>query len=359
MEESQTSPFQIVTVRLKLMLAPINIGNIISGAKSALDRLIFRYNKHLKATIISYFNLKLVDKEVSNFYDSPFLNVPIIVSLMVFRPSKGQLIHGIVKRVSSTHLSLLVFGVISASIIKADLPKDLHYDHSSNTFVDKNNSANLISLGTKILFRVKDVLTDKNYITINGQMTDSDTYITGHEEIKVETPKKLNKNQQQQQKNVNNNSSDIVKFNDEEEETTAVSVEEPSSTKAEKKDSKKEKKVKSDSESESESESSESSESESESDEKSKKQKKNSNNKKEESKKKSKKEESSESESSESESSSDDKKKKKKQTTPKKKTKRKRDQRMKVAMKVAAVVKMRNQKRKERVINPDFSIFTN
>ncbi|GAM27169.1 hypothetical protein SAMD00019534_103440 [Acytostelium subglobosum LB1] len=305
-DSSQPSAFQVAAVKLTLSLAPANIGNIIGGARSALDRLIFRYNTTLKATIISYSNLRLVQHNIPNFYDSPFLSVPITVNMMVFRPMNGQLMHGVVKRVSSTHLSLLVFGVVSASISKADLPKGLYYDHSSNTFVDKSaadgDSSSLISLGTKILFRVKDVLTDKNYITINGQMTDSDTYITGHEEIKVETPKK---NQQQQRadakkKTPNKNLFQDLKAekvdDDEEMEEAEVKVEKKQAEKDESSDD-------SDSIS-SDSLSSDESDDESDKDKKNKKSK--TNDKAPVKKTPTKKDESSESESSESESEDSD-----------------------------------------------------
>eukprot|EP01133_Synstelium_polycarpum_P013301 gene13301-15636_t len=176
-----TSPFQVAKVRQTLSLAPVDIGNIVSGAKSTLDRLIFRYNRTLNATIISYFDLQIVEKEVACFYDSPYLHVPIITKLLLFKPVKGELLNGTVKRVSATHLSLLVYGVISASISKNELPKNLQYDHSANTFGTNDDTENVvISVGTKITFR-------QNPSTSKISSDDEE------EEKEVETPKKKSK----------------------------------------------------------------------------------------------------------------------------------------------------------------------
>ncbi|EGC39157.1 hypothetical protein DICPUDRAFT_27419 [Dictyostelium purpureum] len=142
-------------VQLSLQLPPMDTNNIVSGTKSMLDRLVFKYKNELGGIIISYYDVVHVDKEARIFYDSPYLGIKIQVKFLVFKPFKNQILNGVVKRVSTTHISLLVFGIISASIHKTCIPKTFIFDHSSNMFVNKQSKAT-ISVGTKIAFKVQE-----------------------------------------------------------------------------------------------------------------------------------------------------------------------------------------------------------
>lgn len=277
--------FEEVRVQLNLQLPPMDTGSLCNGTKAMLDRLIFRYKKELNGIIISYYDIVHTDKEARIFYDSPYLGMNIQVKFLVFKPFNGLLLNGVVKRVSSTHISLLVFGIISASIPKTSIPKDFVFDHSANMFVKKQSKAK-ISVGTKIAFKVIDVSADRHNISIQGDMTDQSTGIIGFDENaennsnNYKTPTKNNNNAKPQTPNKSNEASAASTTNTE--SNTNNSKAEPSSD--DKEDSKKRKKESSDSSS-SESSSSESDSSSSSSD-------------------------SSDSSSSESESESDRKKKK-------------------------------------------------
>ncbi|KAF2071503.1 hypothetical protein CYY_007181 [Polysphondylium violaceum] len=250
--------FEEVRVKLNLQLPPMDTGSLCNGTKAMLDRLIFRYKKELDGIIISYYDIVHTDKEAKIFYDSPYLGINIQVKFLVFKPFNGLLLNGVVKRVSSTHISLLVFGIISASIPKTSIPKDFVFDHSANMFVKKQSKAK-ISVGTKIAFKVLDVSADRHNISIQGDMTDSSTGIIGFDEnaefsnnySNNKTPTKNNK--QQQTPNKSNEASAATPSK----ESTPTSSKAESSSDDKEQDSKKRKKD-SDSESESDSSSSES-----------------------------------------------------------------------------------------------------
>ncbi|KAK5576347.1 hypothetical protein RB653_007488 [Dictyostelium firmibasis] len=174
--------FEEMKVQLSLQLPPMDTQNLCSGTKSMLDRLIFKYKTELGGIIISYYDVVHTDKEAKIFYDSPYLGMNIHVKFLVFKPFRDQILNGVVKRVSTTHISLLVFGTISASISKSNIPRSFIFDHSSNMFINKQNSTT-ISVGTKIAFKVIDVSADKHNIGIQGDMTDiTSTGIIGFDE---------------------------------------------------------------------------------------------------------------------------------------------------------------------------------
>ncbi|KAN0039689.1 hypothetical protein ACTA71_007494 [Dictyostelium dimigraforme] len=226
--------FEEMKVQLSLQLPPMDTQSLCSGTKSMLDRLIFKYKTELGGIIISYYDVVHTDKEAKIFYDSPYLGMNIHVKFLVFKPFKDQILNGVVKRVSSTHISLLVFGTISASIPKSNIPKSFAFDHSSNMFMNKQTKAT-ISVGTKIAFKVIDVSADRHNIGIQGDMTDiTSTGIIGFDEnqslqfgSQYDTPNKNVKNNKYNNNNNNNgnnntlinvdNSNNITKFEDDSE----------------------------------------------------------------------------------------------------------------------------------------------
>ncbi|EAL73552.1 RNA polymerase I subunit [Dictyostelium discoideum AX4] len=204
--------FEEMKVQLSLQLPPMDTQSLCSGTKSMLDRLVFKYKTELGGIIISYYDVIHTDKEAKIFYDSPYLGMNIHVKFLVFKPFKDQILNGVVKRVSTTHISLLVFGTISASIPKSNIPKSFAFDHSSNMFMNKQTKAT-ISVGTKIAFKVIDVSADRHNIGIQGDMTDlTSTGIIGFDEnqslqfgSQYETPNKNVKNNKYNNNNNNNN----------------------------------------------------------------------------------------------------------------------------------------------------------
>ncbi|KAN0007214.1 hypothetical protein ACTFIU_000408 [Dictyostelium citrinum] len=224
--------FEEMKVQLSLQLPPMDTQSLCSGTKSMLDRLVFKYKTELGGIIISYYDVIHTDKEAKIFYDSPYLGMNIHVKFLVFKPFKDQILNGVVKRVSSTHISLLVFGTISASIPKSNIPKSFAFDHSSNMFMNKQTKAT-ISVGTKIAFKVIDVSADRHNIGIQGDMTDiTSTGIIGFDENQSlqfgsqhDTPNKNIKNNKYNNNNnntstlinIDNSSNNVTKFDDDSE----------------------------------------------------------------------------------------------------------------------------------------------
>ncbi|KAM9991431.1 hypothetical protein ACTFIZ_004815 [Dictyostelium cf. discoideum] len=243
--------FEEMKVQLSLQLPPMDTQSLCSGTKSMLDRLVFKYKTELGGIIISYYDVIHTDKEAKIFYDSPYLGMNIHVKFLVFKPFKDQILNGVVKRVSSTHISLLVFGTISASIPKSNIPKSFAFDHSSNMFMNKQTKAT-ISVGTKIAFKVIDVSADRHNIGIQGDMTDiTSTGIIGFDEnqslqfgsTQYDTPNKNVKNNKYNNNNNNGNNgnngnnnnstlinienNNLTKFDDDDDDSEKESEEEP------------------------------------------------------------------------------------------------------------------------------------
>eukprot|EP01132_Coremiostelium_polycephalum_P006164 gene6164-7677_t len=188
--------FEEVDVSMHIQLPPMDTSNLCTGTKSMLDRFIFKYKSELGGVIISYYDVRFIDKVANIFYDCPYLGINIKVKFLLFKPFKGQILNGVVKRVATTHISVLVFGIISASISRSNLNRDFIFDHSSNMYIQKHTETK-ISVGTKVNFKVIDISSDRSYISIHGDMTDlSCTGIIGQELNKF---KNDNDSQQQQQ----------------------------------------------------------------------------------------------------------------------------------------------------------------
>ncbi|KAJ3348439.1 hypothetical protein HDU83_001325 [Entophlyctis luteolus] len=105
-----------VTARIYFHLAPCFIGDFTRGIKSQLDSYLMRYIPELKGVPLAYSNIKILDDAAKVLFDSPFCHVYASVNFVMFAPRIGSLQVGVVNKVSSDHIGLLVHGVFNASI---------------------------------------------------------------------------------------------------------------------------------------------------------------------------------------------------------------------------------------------------
>ncbi|KAJ3400345.1 hypothetical protein HDU80_007065 [Chytriomyces hyalinus] len=173
---------QTINARIYFHLAPCFIGDHLRGVHEQLDSYLMRYIPELKGVPISYSNVHIVEDAGNVLYDSPNTHFNATCRFVLFAPTEGSILVGLVNKVSSDHIGLLVHGVFNASIAAEHVRKtEFKFNNSTkvwNRCVDGNETADSIAPGSIVKFTVVGLPTNNNMLTLTGSLT-TDPYKTG------------------------------------------------------------------------------------------------------------------------------------------------------------------------------------
>ncbi|KAI9324006.1 DNA-directed RNA polymerase I complex subunit Rpa43 [Obelidium mucronatum] len=148
-----------VNVRIYFHLPPCFIGDFLRGVNEQLNSYLMKYIPELKGVPLSYSNVKIEEKVANVLYDSPFCHLHATCTFTLFAPREGSTIVGIVNKVSSDHIGLLVHGVFNASIAAEHIQKtEYHFNHGAKAWrrVDEDGepTGEKIAAGSVVKFTI-------------------------------------------------------------------------------------------------------------------------------------------------------------------------------------------------------------
>jgi hypothetical protein len=123
-----TTPFWGGRVVLAAPLAPSSLGHP-AAARSVLEECLMRYHSELGGFLLAFSNARF---SVRGRYGSaegalplgrivaeqPVVHAHIEAEVLLFRPVRGQVLEGVVTRVTQHHVNCLVAGMFNASILR-------------------------------------------------------------------------------------------------------------------------------------------------------------------------------------------------------------------------------------------------
>ncbi|KAI8824590.1 hypothetical protein BJ741DRAFT_541384 [Chytriomyces cf. hyalinus JEL632] len=149
---------QTINARIYFHLAPCFIGDHLRGVHEQLDSYLMRYIPELKGVPISYSNVHIVEDAGNVLYDSPNTHFNATCRFVLFAPTEASILVGLVNKVSSDHIGLLVHGVFNASIAAEHVRKtEFKFSNSTKVWtrcVDGNETADSIAPGSIVKFTV-------------------------------------------------------------------------------------------------------------------------------------------------------------------------------------------------------------
>lgn len=116
------SAFKMVHPEITLCIPPILMHDAHRAANEQLDSLLMRYVPQFGGVLMSYSDLKFMQKLGKIDGDGAFANVLVGVSGLIWAPKIGTRLEGKIKLSTPSHVSLLVHGIFNASITSAHLP---------------------------------------------------------------------------------------------------------------------------------------------------------------------------------------------------------------------------------------------
>ncbi len=122
--------FKNLSVTLQIAIEPSKSDLALAAVKEKLNNSLFRYSEDLEGVPIIYEDIAIpAGKNYARvFGEYPWLHIDISARITIFKPDIGQVIYGRVNKVSDSHVSLLVFGMFTATISGEKLSASYTYN---------------------------------------------------------------------------------------------------------------------------------------------------------------------------------------------------------------------------------------
>lgn len=142
-----------VVSTMQFSLPPRYIGRIREGVREVLNMDLRQYSKTLNGILVAYEKVKLKTKCAEIIGDQTFLPINVTANFIVFTPTVGCILKGVVNKLSMTHIGCLVHNYFNASI---PLPRDEFGNISDGMNIAVNEEITFevtgMDLASKIIF---------------------------------------------------------------------------------------------------------------------------------------------------------------------------------------------------------------
>ncbi|PIK37762.1 putative DNA-directed RNA polymerase I subunit RPA43-like [Apostichopus japonicus] len=138
-----------------LSLPPRYIGNIKTGVKEILRKLLGRYNNNVDGILLAYSNIKITQRNAVLLYDDVDMHMDVRYDAVIFRVVPGSLLKCKINEVSAAHISCLTHKIINITVELPDINFDLHDPK-----------------GLEIVCRLKKVEYQKGVLGLSAELTD-------------------------------------------------------------------------------------------------------------------------------------------------------------------------------------------
>eukprot|EP00051_Salpingoeca_urceolata_P019413 m.283478 g.283478 ORF g.283478 m.283478 type:complete len:318 (-) comp19416_c0_seq3:27-980(-) len=167
--------FALKRCRMFIHLLPSFLGNVRAGVLSILDRMLLRHSPALGGIPVSYSNEVCESATSAIAADFPQLHFFVRVNFVVFTPTVGCRLVGVVNKITVDHIGLLVHGTFNAAIGRDAIRDSYEFDAEQGAWSHKDYSKPTIGIGTRLGFIVQGLETTEKTLSIVGSMLPNDT----------------------------------------------------------------------------------------------------------------------------------------------------------------------------------------
>jgi len=113
--------FKEVTSTFYVHVLPTSLPNPTTAITKELGSLLLTYHEELGGVVLAIRKLRVNAAPKRVLYDSPYLHIHVTADVLLFAPQIGMQLGGVVNFVGSTHIGLLLHGIVNITIL-ADHP---------------------------------------------------------------------------------------------------------------------------------------------------------------------------------------------------------------------------------------------
>lgn len=111
-----------------ISLHPRYLGRLKEGVKEELKSKLMKYSDVLEGVPVSYESFRIMQRSGSILDELPCIHFDVKVNLIVFKPTLGSTLVGVVNKLGVDHVGCLVHNCFNASISKSNFRNGLIYD---------------------------------------------------------------------------------------------------------------------------------------------------------------------------------------------------------------------------------------
>lgn len=139
-------------------LSPRYLGQLKKGVNEELTNKLMRYSDVLEGVPVSYEGFRIMQRSGSILDELPFIHFDVKVNFIVFKPTIGRTLVGVVNKIGVDHVGCLVHNCFNASISKSNFRNGLIYDS--------------LDIGSDFIFKVIEIEAVNGVLSITGEVED-------------------------------------------------------------------------------------------------------------------------------------------------------------------------------------------
>lgn len=150
----ETSCVCLKTCKHHLALHPYHLNDLVNSVKDVLNRHLSKYMPELEGILCGYKNIKLLNELGTISDDSCYIHVDIEADFFIFKPIIGQMLKGVVKKMTKDHVGCLVHNLFNVSLPLSRQKEFIEY----------------LGVDTEVQFRIKTTNFDGRLPYIRGEI---------------------------------------------------------------------------------------------------------------------------------------------------------------------------------------------
>ncbi|XP_070564776.1 DNA-directed RNA polymerase I subunit RPA43-like [Ptychodera flava] len=153
------SCFKLLNTTKHIALPPCYLGKLKTGVDEELNSEIRLFSDSLNGVLIAYDNVKLLQPFGNILDDQPYVHFDIQLDMIIFQPTVGSLVRGVVHKIEVDHVGCLVHGCFNAAILKPE--------HVRNGWKGAG-----LTMGQEFILRVVQIETERGVLSMKGVVAD-------------------------------------------------------------------------------------------------------------------------------------------------------------------------------------------
>ena len=163
----RSSAYEMTLLTVRVALPSACLGNVGAGVKSILSSYLMQYRDDIEGAILAFSDVALAQPHARVADAVPaLLHFNVSAKALLFRPRIGMVLEGVVCRIASDHIGLLVAGVFNASVSGASLVDNHVFDSTGDCWVD--GDGNTVRVGDRLALRVDKLHKSAGLLQITG-----------------------------------------------------------------------------------------------------------------------------------------------------------------------------------------------
>ncbi|KAH3888416.1 DNA-directed RNA polymerase I subunit RPA43-like [Dreissena polymorpha] len=198
MSSDKLSQLILLSKRQHIRLAPKYMGTIRFGIACHMSCALDKFNKELEGAPIAYKNTKITQRLGKIIGEQTCIHFDVDADFIVFKPSVGKILKGLINKVTKEHLGCVVHGRFNAWM--------LHTCATEKVAIDT-------LMGSEVEFQVESINTNFGVMSMRGKLTkllSQPCGLYGLDLIKLEPDKTENKKSRRNRKTKHNNDAGLT-----------------------------------------------------------------------------------------------------------------------------------------------------